>query len=254
MKILVIDDENIICESLRADIARMDHGVDYDVYAANCAHDAELAYERESPEIIITDISMPGTSGLTLIEKIRKRDETSFILVLSAYDDFDYVRRAFLAGANDYLLKPIAFSELDAKLRSYAPRGSRAADAKRATCAPDSSSVAAKMSDAVAYIRDHIESDISMSDVAEYVAVSYSHFSKQFRDATGLTFPNYLLKFRMDTAKTLLAEPCLRVVDIAQKVGYRNDANHFSRDFCKYAGVTPTDYRRHADAPQREPD
>lgn len=236
MKVLVVDDEHIICENLKSKIMRFDHGRPYTVLMANAVAEAEPIYREEQPDVILVDINMPGISGLTMIEKIHKSSYRPVIFVLSGYDDYDYVRRAFLAGADDYILKPISFSELDEKFRKLkGPPGEESAP-------PDKGGTI--IENALLYIHENMASNLVMSSVAAYVSVSYSHFSKLFRAATNQSFPHYLHKIRMEKAKDYLADPCIPIGSIAQKVGYKYDPQHFSRDFSKYAGVSPSQYRK----------
>jgi YesN/AraC family two-component response regulator len=72
-----------------------------------------LDYMREHPvHLILTDISMPQMMGTELIRKAREINPSVYILVLSAYDTFDYVRSAMRGGAENYLLKPLDPDEL----------------------------------------------------------------------------------------------------------------------------------------------
>ena len=91
-RVLVVDDEELICKNIVSKISRLNHKCDYEVYTVTCLVSALEQYERLRPEIIITDICMPNGSGLTLVEKIRKKDKDVIILILSGYNDFSYVR------------------------------------------------------------------------------------------------------------------------------------------------------------------
>lgn len=235
MKILIVDDEEIICESLKLDMERMQLGKQCDIYTANSAKEALIIYEEQHPEFVITDIKMPNGSGLSLIEKIRKTGSRCAILVLSAYDDYDYVRQAFLSGADDYILKPISFSELDLKVKAHL--------VKSPIIKEKIDTDNFKMQDALNYIDKNMQRDISMSELAEHVSISYSHFSKLFREHTKISFPNYLLSVRMKKAKEYLVDPYVKISSIAKKVGYKHNPQHFSRDFNKYTGLSPSEYR-----------
>lgn len=241
MRVLIIDDEEIICKSLKEDFYRFNHGVIYDVFTANSVSEAEQIYTQERIDIIISDINMPRVKGLTLIEKIRKIDKECLIFVLSAYDDFSYVRNAFKCGVNDYILKPISYSELDRKIKPLIKRKSEMIQHPETVVI---SLEERKMEDALKYIKEHLDMNLSMSNVAEFLSISYSYFSKLFRIYAGMTFPNYLLMLRMEKAKEYLLNPYTKISKVAQKVGYQNNSHHFSRDFSKYIGISPTEYRK----------
>jgi len=100
------------------------------------------------------------------------------------------------------------------------------------------------MQEAFNFVNNNLSRAISMSDVADYISVSYSHFSRLFRHSAGMTFPQYLLRTRMEKAKEYLAVPHIKISVVAKKVGYGDSAQHFSRDFHKTYGITPSDYQK----------
>ena len=62
---------------------------------------------REKPDVVIMDIRMPDMDGLTMLEKLREEGVTSKAVILSAYSDFSYAKRAMELGVSNYLLKPV---------------------------------------------------------------------------------------------------------------------------------------------------
>lgn len=246
MNVLVVDDEEIICESIKADFNRMDCGITFDVTTAVSVAEAEIILENEKIDLLVTDINMPGGSGLLLVEKVRKKNLLCGILVVSAYDDFDYVRNAFTLGADDYILKPIAFLELKshvekiaAKLKSTEAEHSitdRQAEEKEKTAVFG-------MEEVTEYIRQHADEKLSAADLAKKMAVSYNSFGKLFKDHTQMTFSNYVLHYRMELAKEYLSDSSIKIKQVASKVGYKENPQHFSRDFTRQVGVSPKEYR-----------
>lgn len=121
LRIFLVDDDKIIRLGIRKVIEKSD---------LNCTiigetSDGELALQElqsiEDIDLIITDIRMPVMDGLELIREIRKFNTVVRIIVLSGFDDFKYVRNAFMDGAVDYVLKPInkeEFLNLLKKLKS----------------------------------------------------------------------------------------------------------------------------------------
>lgn len=96
---------------------------------------------------------------------------------------------------------------------------------------------------AKAYIQTrYTNPDLALTDVAEHVNLSPSHFSTVFRNQTGQTFKEYLTHVRMEKAQTLLKTTSLKAFEIAAAVGY-NDAHYFSHAFKKYTGVSPMEFR-----------
>lgn len=74
-------------------------------------------YEEYSPDLIFTDIEMPKLDGLKLIERIRQHDQTTPIVILSAYTDIQYLLQAIPLQLEEYILKPITFDKVDLFLK-----------------------------------------------------------------------------------------------------------------------------------------
>lgn len=107
MRIFLVDDDAIIRKGMRKIIEKSEGN--YTIVGE--ATDGELALEKLKTcgpiDLIITDIRMPIMDGLELIKHIRLDDQLVKIIVVSGFDDYSYVRNAFIDGAVDYLLKPI---------------------------------------------------------------------------------------------------------------------------------------------------
>lgn len=103
-KVLIADDERLIRITLKNMIDW--HAQDCEVIAtAKDGEEAMKLYTMYQPEIVITDLKMPGMDGIELITKIKEINKTTQVIALSNYSDFEYVRDAMKAGAFDYLLK-----------------------------------------------------------------------------------------------------------------------------------------------------
>ncbi len=111
MKLLIVDDEMQIRTGLEVGIEWEEFGFK-EVFVAKNGVEALDICEQEKPEIIITDIQMPGINGLELSRKVLEVYHNVEIIILSGYSDFDYAREAVRIGAFDYLLKPINIKEL----------------------------------------------------------------------------------------------------------------------------------------------
>ena len=111
-KVLLVDDNYLTVESL-------EKSLDWEKYGFNdimLAHDGQTALElirNNTPELIISDISMPGLSGLELSTEALKIKSSIKIILISAYDKFEYAKQAVKIGAFDYVEKPINYEELE---------------------------------------------------------------------------------------------------------------------------------------------
>ena len=119
MRCLVIEDERKVSEF----IAR---GLKAERFAVDVAQDGISGWEMASQEtydLIVLDLMLPGLSGTQVLERIRRKDSTIPVLVLSARDAMEDKIRHFEAGADDYLTKPFAFAELLVRAKALLRRG-----------------------------------------------------------------------------------------------------------------------------------
>jgi YesN/AraC family two-component response regulator len=84
---------------------------------------------------------------------------------------------------------------------------------------------------------------MNITDVADYLDISYSYLSKIFRTIKGITLTDHLNKVRIEKSKEYLEKTFLTLNEIAEKVGY-NNVQSYQRFFKKYMNITPGDYRR----------
>jgi AraC family transcriptional regulator len=92
------------------------------------------------------------------------------------------------------------------------------------------------------YIEDHLDEDISLSDLAALLGISQFHFSRLFKQSIGLTPYQYLLQQRIERAKQLLKHTNQSIIDIAFLCGF-NSHSHLTKQFRQITGVTPRNYR-----------
>ncbi|NQX44652.1 response regulator [Paenibacillus tritici] len=116
-KVLIVDDEPLILKSLQTSI----HWSGMDCEVIGTAEDGEEALElmqSELPDILLTDISMPGMNGIELLEQISRWPERPEVIILSGYSDFEYARKGLQYRVFDYILKPIDPLELEKCIHS----------------------------------------------------------------------------------------------------------------------------------------
>ncbi len=119
-KILVVEDE----EMLRGTVSRYLKRQGYQVWSVNNGFEALLLLQYHKPHLIITDIRMPKLGGLTMAEGLKNREQTRDIplILITAYREESYFKRAQELGATYFLLKPFTLAELNEKVLSVIRR------------------------------------------------------------------------------------------------------------------------------------
>jgi DNA-binding NtrC family response regulator len=106
--ILIVDDTQLIAESLRKALSREG----YDVLTAATGKDALLSYEENGPDLILLDVKLPDIDGIQVLQKIRQVDAKTPIIVMTAYSGIKGAVEAMKSGAYDYVAKPFDIDEL----------------------------------------------------------------------------------------------------------------------------------------------
>ena len=114
MRVVLADDHTLVRAGLRALLETIE-GVSVVAEAGDGAA-AFAAVREQRPEVLVTDVAMPGVSGLELAERVRAELPATRVVVLSMYSSEEYVLRALRAGASAYLLKDSAAAELELAL------------------------------------------------------------------------------------------------------------------------------------------
>ncbi len=118
-KILVIEDDVKIAQSLRQGLETEG----YDVMTAFSGEDGFFLISTENFDVVVLDLMLPGRSGLEILEALRRRDSQTLVLILSARDELEDRIIGLDSGADDYMVKPFAISELLARVRVLLRRG-----------------------------------------------------------------------------------------------------------------------------------
>ena len=116
-RVLVVDDDPAIRRALTAELK----AAGYDTCEADGGTSGLLRFESEEPDLVLTDLAMPGSDGFELIAELRKRGRTPVIVLSVRGGETDKVRALDL-GADDYVLKPFSVRELLARVRAHLRR------------------------------------------------------------------------------------------------------------------------------------
>jgi two-component system, OmpR family, response regulator len=124
MRVLLIEDDKKIAEFIEKGLKASGFAVDH---ASSGTQGYEMAFD-EPYDALIVDIMLPKMDGITLIQKIRDKKNNTPIIILSARNRVDDRVKGLHAGADDYLTKPFAFSELLARIQALIRRSSNIVD------------------------------------------------------------------------------------------------------------------------------
>ena len=245
-RILIADDEPI--ERMVVSKAIRNHfGDQMEIWQAVNGREAiELCRDKQC-QIALLDISMPGIDGLEAAEIIRRENQNCSIIFLTAYDEFDFAKRAIRVQALDYLLKPGSREELIAVLEE-AVAGLRCERRSRPTAVQQEDERQELVKNQVLlnrtrhYIETHYMEDICLQDAAAALHYSDVYFCKFFKQNFEKNFIGYLSELRVEKAKELLRDLTINIKDVSRRVGY-HDSGYFTKVFKRITGVTPSEYR-----------
>jgi DNA-binding response OmpR family regulator len=121
MHILIVEDEEKLANAVRKGL----ESEGYLVSVASTGEEGFFLISNQNYDLLVLDVMLPGRDGVEILTAVRKRDLSVPVLFLTSKDSVDDRVRGLEAGADDYLVKPFAFSELLARIRALARRTQR---------------------------------------------------------------------------------------------------------------------------------
>ena len=214
----------------------------YEIWVVGTANNGLTAREEIAefkPDILFTDIRMPGMTGLELLREVPKLSPSTRVVLISGFAEFSYAQEAVQHHAYDYLLKPVQEEELGRILSNITAEGGGKQSPDRSE-----SIVPERMIDRVINdIREHYTEDIQLTTLASKYSVSIARLSTDIKKKIGMTFSDYVTQLRIQRAKELLPDESMSISEIAEIVGY-NDYFYFIKVFKKVQGISPSKYRK----------
>ena len=204
--------------------------------------------ERMGPDLIISDIRMPGMDGLALLQTIREKNWRAEVLLVSGYTDFEYARKALLYGCVGYLVKPVQEKEL----LEYLEKVKRILNEKHRQADPDTPDADAGggyrsekllAQSMVQFIQEHFAQGLTLQMLAGEFNRNESYISSLIKKKTGKGFGEHLMEARIQKAQEYLRTTNDSLEAIAAKVGYP-DYYYFTKVYKKATGISPAAYRR----------
>ncbi|MBL7810260.1 MAG: response regulator [Saprospiraceae bacterium] len=230
----------------------------YEVFAVENGLLALQLMEKQTPDLILSDIMMPEMDGFQLLEKLKSDPSRRHIpvVMLTARADVQDKLRALRIGVDDYLLKPFEEEELLARIgnllqnarnRSLIPNPGNENGAAEPSAEEETSQVSTEDLEWLARLEKLVcdsigDSILSIDWLATKMFTGRNLFFKRVKSLTGLTPNEYLQTVRMACAREMLEQRKVGAVkEVAYKVGFR-DVKYFSEQYFKYFGKLPSSY------------
>ncbi len=266
VKVMIIDDEEIIREGLKKTIDW--ESVDCTIIgeAEDGASGLKAALSLK-PELIFTDIRMPGVDGLQMMARLREMKLPCKVIILTGFRDFEYAQEAVKQGAFRFLLKPVRsgdlmlaiceavkeiksdrskneiYSNLEKRVKEYyGLEQTETEHPDREKAEEGQGNPTYLVGKALSYMKANYYRDLNLKTVSDEVYVSTWYLSKLLKKETGDNFINILNHIRVENAKKLLQDPKYKIYEIAGAVGF-TDIPYFTKTFKKVTGLTPMEYK-----------
>ena len=252
--VLLIEDNADMCRMLKLQI-----GGHYNVLTANDGNDGMNKINRHHPDIIVTDLMMPGMSGLELLRNVRQDFSISHIpvIVLTAKNTEEDKIKAVKTGANAFITKPFSSSYLIARIDQLLEEQRIFQRKMVVQTAVDSAAegnndeyeqhLVKKDIEFMQKIHEIIEQNLNANDfnidtIAGTIGLSRSAFFKKLKSLTGFAPVDFVREIRLTKAARMIETTDSSITEIAYSVGFR-DAGYFGKCFRKKYGKTPKEYR-----------
>jgi YesN/AraC family two-component response regulator len=178
------------------------------------------------PDIVFLDIEMPGKNGLEVMAALQDISPSLKIIIITAYDYFDYARSSLRLGAKDFLLKPVDYRQFIEMMQRVI--GYNYTDH-------------AAFNKLLEYVDENYIHNLSLESCANHVHISPGYVTRLCQKYLGMSFKSWLNEVRIREAINLLRNTDLPIKEIAERVGY-NNLNYFYRQFNAITGTTPKNY------------
>jgi signal transduction histidine kinase/DNA-binding response OmpR family regulator/streptogramin lyase len=253
--VLIVDDDEEIRGFLREYFEK-----NYRILEAAHGQDAlSLALEHH-PDLVISDIMMPGMDGVTLAQQLKSNLRTSHIpiILLTARTSYTHHREGVRSGADAYITKPFSPEMLSLtmhnllQLRENMKRFYRSLFSQNTTPTPEPVAQNNIDREFLQSIYDKLTANLdnpafNVNELCDALALSRTLVYKKIKMLTGLTPIEYLRSLRMQEAARLLKLNRYKVFEVVYMVGF-SDLKYFRQCFIKEFGYAPSEYSKHTDA------
>jgi len=245
--LLIVEDNRDVCEYLQSILENE--------YTLQIAENGINGLERASdliPDIILSDIMMPGMDGVAMLRELKNNIRTSHIpvILLTAKADIESRLIGLETGADAYLEKPFNKEELHIRLRKLVELRSILRNRYRSFDLPKASDDRLyRMEDRFmerlhAAFKDNLgDENFGIDQICDIMAMSRAQLYRKLKALTNRSIMDYLISYRLYVARQLLQESDMNVTQVAYQVGFKN-LSHFSNRFHDEHGINPGALKR----------
>jgi signal transduction histidine kinase/ligand-binding sensor domain-containing protein/DNA-binding response OmpR family regulator len=223
---------------------------DYQIMEAENGDKAWEVILDQMPDLVVSDIMMPGIDGIDLCRKIKTDKRTSHIpvILLTARSTDQHIYEGLETGADDYITKPFNFEMLELRIRKLIEQRQklRTLYAKNFEIKPSEISITSLDEKFLHKVKDLTEKnmqepDFSVEKLSLEIGISRAHLYNKLLSLTGKTPIEYIRIMRIRRAAQLLEKSQLTVMEVAYKVGF-NDPRYFTKHFKNEYDMTPSQF------------
>lgn len=250
LRVLIAEDEDIIRKGIAYTMDWTSMGCTIVGEAVNGREGIEKILELQ-PDIVLTDIMMPFVDGMEMIRQTKEKVHYKSI-ILTSYAEFSYAKQAIDLKVSDYLMKPVEEEDIRAAIHKLVPEIQKEKEVEKLYEKQNSGMPmeeyylrAQKENPYVVQLlkitEERYADKISIESLAEELQVSASYLSRKFKNATGLTYLDFLNQYRVREAIKLLETGRYKVYEVSDMTGF-SDYKHFNAVFRRYTNQSPSEF------------
>ncbi len=240
----VVDDDVLILGEIVERVPWMENGFEICGFSKypNTAID-EIC--QLCPDVVFTDLKMPGMDGLALIVELQERGVSCEFVMISAYSAFADSRSFFLLQGFDYLLKPLDKNEIQLLLqRLYKRLLTKNPIPVPSDPSLEDQNINPAFLSLVTHAKEHYNQKLSLRRLSDQFDINANYVCNLFAKHYNTTFTRFITDLRMKAASSKILSESGALKVIALECGY-SDYYYFCKCFREYFGMSPSEHRAH---------
>jgi signal transduction histidine kinase/ligand-binding sensor domain-containing protein/DNA-binding response OmpR family regulator len=243
--VLIVDDDNTLTSYLDENLR-----ISYNLLIASSGEEGLDLVSEYYPDVIVSDIMMPGINGFELCRKVKSKLDSSHIpvILLTSKDAEIGKIEGLESGADAYINKPFLLKELRGTINNLIENRKKLREKYKTEIVlqPNDITITSYDEQFLNKVKQVIEKNIaepnlSVEFLGKCVGLSKVQIYRKLKALTDLTPAEFIKKFRLNRSAQLLVQQKYRVSEVMQYVGYQ-DINYFGKCFKKEFGISPTEY------------